>query len=111
LDERLVLLRNHLKNCLNNLTEEEIKVIVQKTDGFSGSDIIISIRDACFESNRKLEKANYFQEITIENKLKYKVVDDNLSQASGVKKMKFIDIDPNEILVPEITIVKKTNFL
>jgi SpoVK/Ycf46/Vps4 family AAA+-type ATPase len=43
-----------LKKTSHSLTDEDILEIAKKTEMFSGSDISILVRDACFQQVREL---------------------------------------------------------
>ena len=103
---RLFLVKHNLKNTPNTIKEEEMETIAHKIDGFSGSDISIFVRDAVFEPVRKMQNANYFQEVMVDGKKRLQPVADNMAGKPGVKKMKLIDVNPNELLIPEVSIVR-----
>lgn len=105
---RLFLVKHNLKNTPHTITEKDVEVIAQKIDGFSGSDVSIFIRDAVFEPVRKMQNANYFQEVVVEGKKRLKPVGDEMAGKIGVKKMKLVDVNPNELLIPEVTMVRGT---
>ena len=44
-----------------NLSEEEWEILVQKTDGFSGSDIATCAADAVLQPIRELESSKYWK--------------------------------------------------
>lgn len=47
----------------NNLTEDEYKRLAQKTQGFSGSDISVMVRDALYEPVRTCQIATHFHTV------------------------------------------------
>ena len=53
-----------------------------------------------------MQNANYFQEVTVDGKKRLQPVADSMAGKPGVKKMKLIDVNPNELLIPEVTIVR-----
>jgi len=103
---RLFLVKHNLKNTPHKLSDEEMEIVAKKIDGFSGSDISIFIRDAVFEPVRKMQNANYFMEVMVDGKKRMKPVEDSYAGKSGVHKMKLIDVNPNELLIPEVTYVR-----
>ena len=47
----------------NNLTHKEYKQLGDMTEGYSGSDVAISVRDALMEPIRKLRMATHFKPV------------------------------------------------
>jgi len=47
----------------NNLDEKDYKELGEKTDGFSGADIAVLIRDALYEPVRACQTATHFKKI------------------------------------------------
>lgn len=103
---RLFLVKHNLKDTPNTITDKEMEIIAEKIDGFSGSDISIFVRDAVFEPVRKIQNANYYQEVIIDGKKRQKPVSDDMAGKPKVKQMKLIDVDPNELLIPEVSMVR-----
>ena len=48
----------------NNVTHDEFKKLGAMTEGYSGSDIAIAVRDALMEPIRKLRMATHFKPVT-----------------------------------------------
>jgi vacuolar protein-sorting-associated protein 4 len=57
-----------------DVSEEQLTLLANKTEGFSGSDIAVLCRDAVMEPVRRCQDAQEFQEVEVEddegNKLK-----------------------------------------
>ncbi|KAK7277239.1 hypothetical protein RIF29_18390 [Crotalaria pallida] len=51
----------HLGDTPHNLTEKDFEELAQKTDGFSGSDISVCVKDVLFEPVRKTRDGKYFR--------------------------------------------------
>jgi SpoVK/Ycf46/Vps4 family AAA+-type ATPase len=47
----------------NNLTHKDFKALGEMTEGYSGSDIAIAVRDALMEPIRKLRMATHFKQV------------------------------------------------
>jgi len=73
---RVFMVKFHLKGTKNTLMDADIDEIAEKTDGFSGADISILVRDAIFEPVRLVQTSNYFREIMIDGNLKLEPVGD-----------------------------------
>ncbi|XP_012074638.1 protein SUPPRESSOR OF K(+) TRANSPORT GROWTH DEFECT 1 isoform X2 [Jatropha curcas] len=52
----------HLGDTPHNLTESDFEHLAQETEGFSGSDISVCVKDVLFEPVRKTRDAKYFME-------------------------------------------------
>ncbi|XP_076903893.1 protein SUPPRESSOR OF K(+) TRANSPORT GROWTH DEFECT 1-like [Bidens hawaiensis] len=50
----------HLGETPNNLTESDFEALARKTEGFSGSDIAVCVKDVLFEPVRKTQDAMFF---------------------------------------------------
>ncbi|TKY53492.1 suppressor of K(+) transport growth defect 1 [Spatholobus suberectus] len=51
----------HLGDTPHKLTEKDFEELAQKTDGFSGSDIAVCVKDVLFEPVRKTRDAKFFR--------------------------------------------------
>ncbi|KAL3828557.1 hypothetical protein ACJIZ3_017359 [Penstemon smallii] len=50
----------HLGDTPHNLTESDFEVLARKSEGFSGSDISVCVKDVLFEPVRKTQDAMFF---------------------------------------------------
>ncbi|KAK9126418.1 hypothetical protein Scep_015264 [Stephania cephalantha] len=50
----------HLGDTPHNLTESDFEILARKTEGFSGSDISVCVKDVLFEPVRKTQDAMFF---------------------------------------------------
>ncbi|KAK6144207.1 hypothetical protein DH2020_021027 [Rehmannia glutinosa] len=50
----------HLGDTPHNLTESDFEALARKTEGFSGSDISVCVKDVLFEPVRKTQDAMFF---------------------------------------------------
>lgn len=60
---RVVMFKLHIGSTPHTLTEQDIRVLAAKTEGYSGADISIVVRDALMEPIRKLQSATHFKVI------------------------------------------------
>lgn len=60
---RSFMFKLHLGSTPNNLTEEDYVTLGKKTDGYSGADISITVRDALMEPVRKVQSATHFKKV------------------------------------------------
>jgi len=52
-EARIYLLKNVMMKIDNDLLQKDYEILGEKTEGFSGADLSILARDACYESLRK----------------------------------------------------------
>ncbi|CAI0398257.1 unnamed protein product [Linum tenue] len=57
---RQYMFKVHLGDTPHNLTESDFESLGRKTEGFSGSDISVCVKDVLFEPVRKTQDAMYF---------------------------------------------------
>jgi vacuolar protein-sorting-associated protein 4 len=62
---RIVIIKMNIGNTPNSLTEDDIKILAKKTDGFSGADISVLIRDALMQPVRKVQSATHFKKVCL----------------------------------------------
>lgn len=60
-EARRALLKHSLKGATCSIGQKTIEQIVQRTEGFSGADMAILIRDALMEGMREILAAHYFK--------------------------------------------------
>jgi len=53
----------NIGNTPNNLTHKDFQALGEMTEGYSGSDIAIAVRDALMEPIRKLRMATHFKPV------------------------------------------------
>lgn len=58
---RLVMFKIHLGSTAHVLTEENLKQLAHMTEGYSGADISIVVRDALMQPVRKVQTATHFK--------------------------------------------------
>ncbi|KAK8886958.1 hypothetical protein M9Y10_037993 [Tritrichomonas musculus] len=61
-EARKYLIGVRVKGTPNNLSDNDLSIIAQNTEGYSGSDLKILTREASFVSLRNLQQAQYFAE-------------------------------------------------
>ena len=55
--------RLHLGNTPHSLTEPDLRQLAHKTEGYSGADISIIVRDALMQPVRKVQSATHFKKV------------------------------------------------
>lgn len=56
--------RLHLGSTPHNLTEANIHELARKTEGYSGADISIIVRDSLMQPVRKVQSATHFKKVS-----------------------------------------------
>lgn len=54
----------HLGSTPNELKESDYRELGKKTDGYSGADISIIVRDALMQPVRKVQSATHFKKVS-----------------------------------------------
>lgn len=97
---RLEMFKKKLEACRHNLTDVELELLAKRTDGYSGADIALVVRNAQMEPIRKVHKANHFKEI------RDGYFTPCTETHSGAKRMKFTEIEETMLVAPPVTMVK-----
>lgn len=105
---RLVMFKLHLGNTPHQLNEEDLKVLAKKTDGYSGADISIVVRDALMQPVRKVQTATHFKRVTGPSPTDPNtIVNDLLTPCSpgepGAIEMTWMDVDGDKLFEPPVT--------
>ncbi|GJE92040.1 AAA-domain-containing protein [Phanerochaete sordida] len=61
----------HIGETPNELTQKDFRLLAEKTEGYSGSDIAVVVRDALMQPIRKVMSATHFKRIDDDGKRKY----------------------------------------
>lgn len=99
----------HLGTTPNNLSEEDFRTLGKKTDGYSGADISIVVRDALMQPVRKVQTATHFRKVRGPSRADPDViVDDLLSPCSpgspGAVEMNWMDVPSDKLLEPVVSL-------
>jgi len=104
---RADLFKLNLGNTPHMLTEEDIRVLGQRTDGYSGADISIVVRDALMQPVRKVQTATHFMTVSGPDRNNPDtIVHDLLTPCSpgtrGAKEMTWMDVPGEKLLEPKV---------
>ena len=61
---RLHMFKLNLGDTPHNLSENDLRTLANKTDGYSGADIAIVVRDALMQPVRKVQTATHFRRVS-----------------------------------------------
>lgn len=85
-----------------SLNKEDYRTLGQMTDGYSGSDIAVAVKDALMQPIRKIQMATHFKNISDDPEQK------RLTPCSpgddGATELSWADIEADELQEPELTI-------
>jgi len=101
------LFKLNLGNTPHMLTEEDIRVLGQRTEGYSGADISIVVRDALMQPVRKVQTATHFVTVSGPDRNNPElIVHDLLTPCSpgtrGAKEMTWMDVPGEKLLEPKV---------
>lgn len=105
---RLAIFKLHIGNTPNSLAEEDLKVLAHKTDGYSGADISVLVRDSLMQPVRKVQTATHFRMVRGPSRSEPNViVDDLLTPCSpgtrGAMEMSWMDVPGDKLLEPTVS--------
>lgn len=108
---RATMFKLHLGNTHTELNEEDIKELARRTDGYSGADISIVVRDALMQPVRKVQTATHFKKIRGPSPKDPKVIVDDLLTPcspgdSGAIEMTWMEVESDKLAEPPVTMVK-----
>jgi vacuolar protein-sorting-associated protein 4 len=107
---RATMFRLHLGNTHTELTEEDVKELGRRTEGYSGADISIVVRDALMQPVRKVQTATHFKKVRGPSPKDPKVIiDDLLTPCSpgdaGAIEMTWMEVEGDKLAEPAVTMV------
>ncbi|VIO96402.1 Uncharacterized protein BM_BM6369 [Brugia malayi] len=93
------------KNTPHSLTEQDFKILAEKTEGFSGYDISIVVREALMQPIRKVQTATHFKHVSGPSPSNCNIiVHDLLTPCSpgdpSAMAMSFIDVPADKLAEP-----------
>ncbi|KAI9146575.1 P-loop containing nucleoside triphosphate hydrolase protein [Paraphysoderma sedebokerense] len=96
----------HIGNTPCQLRQEDFKVLAEKTEGFSGSDIAVVVRDALMGPIRKVQSATHFKRLTkpdANGVLRNYLTPCSPGEPNAVETS-WMQIKSEELLEPELTL-------
>ncbi|XP_020487468.1 vacuolar protein sorting-associated protein 4B [Labrus bergylta] len=104
---RSFMFKLHLGSTPNGLTEADFNTLGKKTEGYSGADISVIVRDALMQPVRKVQSATHFKKVRGSSwNNPDVVVDDLLTPCSpgdpGAMEMTWMDLSGDKLLEPVV---------
>lgn len=104
---RLVMFKIHLGNTPTQLSEENLRELAKRTEGYSGADISIVVRDSLMQPVRKVQTATHFKRVRGPSPRDPDVImDDLLTPCSpgekGAQEMTWMEVDGDKLLEPPV---------
>jgi len=92
----------------HKLTADNFRQLAEMSEGYSGSDISIVVRDAMMQPVRAVQTATHFKKVSGPDRIdSSKIVDDYLTPCSpgdpDAREMTWIDVEGSKLKEPEIT--------
>lgn len=105
---RNVMFKLHLGNISHTLTEANFKELAAKSEGYSGADVGIVVRDALMQPVRKVQTATHFKKVRGPNPVnKSNIVDDLLTPCSpgdpNAIEMTWNDVPGDKLYEPPVS--------
>uniref|UniRef100_A0A672HH96 vesicle-fusing ATPase n=1 Tax=Salarias fasciatus TaxID=181472 RepID=A0A672HH96_SALFA len=104
---RSYMFKLHLGSTPNSLTESDFVTLGKKTDGYSGADVSIIVRDALMQPVRKVQCATHFKRVRGPSRTDPNVtVDDLLTPCSpgdpNAIEMSWVDVPGEKLMEPVV---------
>lgn len=104
---RSFMFKLHLGSTPNSLTDSDFVTLGKKTDGYSGADISIIVRDALMQPVRKVQSATHFKRVRGPSRTDpNSVVDDLLTPCSpgdpNAIEMTWMEVPGEKLLEPVV---------
>lgn len=82
-------------------TPQDFKLLADMTDGYSGHDVAVVVRDALMQPIRKIQQATHFKPVDVDGKEKLTPCSPG---DSGAREVSWMDINTDELKEPDLTI-------
>eukprot|EP00158_Paraphelidium_tribonemae_P009314 Partr_v1_DN28830_c0_g1_i5_m32930 putative Vacuolar Protein len=96
----------HIGDTPSSLQPGDYRLLADKTEGFSGSDIAVVVRDALMQPVRKVQTATHFKEVVAVSRTDPNVMQTYLTPCSpgdpAAKEMTWMEVDSHQLLEPTL---------
>lgn len=100
-DSRRRMFELNIGDTKNSLTPEDTQSLATKTEGYSGADIAIMVRDALYQPVRRCQHATHFLRVQKDGKPMWTPCSPG---APGATEMSLMQVPPEELMPPEVNI-------
>ena len=105
----------HIGNTPHSLTDEDFKTLASKTEGYSGHDISMVVRDSLMQPVRKVQSATHFKRVSGPSRDNPDIiVHDLLTPCSpgdpGAQAMTWTDVPGDKLAEPILNMVRRISF-
>jgi len=105
---RAAMFKLNIGDTSTNLTDQDYNLLGESTDGYSGADIALVVRDALMMPVRKVQSATHFKRVRGPSPNDpQKIVDDLLTPCSpgdpGAREMSWMDLPGDKLFEPPVT--------
>ncbi|KAJ3286849.1 Vacuolar protein sorting-associated protein 4 [Rhizoclosmatium sp. JEL0117] len=105
---RSTMFRLHTGSTPCKMEQSDFKHLGDATEGFSGSDVGVVVRDALMEPVRKVQTATHFRQVIAPSRENPSVTKTYLTPCSpgaeGAMEKSWIDVEADELLEPDLTV-------
>lgn len=106
---RAFMFKLNLGGVKHNLKEEDFRHLGRMTEGYSGADISVMVRDAMMEPVRKVPSATHFKIVPVPSEDNPNVIEEFYTPCSpgdfGAMEMSWESIPGNKLLEPIVSMV------
>ncbi|GBE59925.1 vacuolar sorting-associated VPS4 [Babesia ovata] len=99
---RRTLVELGMRGCEHELKSEDFDEIARKTEGFSGSDLNVVVRDARMQPLRKCKDATHFKKVVRKSQTYYVPCSPGDPDKSK-RECNIMSIEPNMLVLPPVT--------
>jgi vacuolar protein-sorting-associated protein 4 len=90
-------------NTPNNLTEPNLQLLASRTDGFSGADISVLVRDALYQPVRIAQQATHFKKVADPTGAQPFLYEPCSPGEAGATELSLFDIEQNQLKPNDVT--------
>ncbi|KAK2950021.1 putative Vacuolar protein sorting-associated protein 4A [Blattamonas nauphoetae] len=100
---RKILFEKNIGTTPHQVNDQQFLQLAQKSEGYSGADISIVVREALMRPVRRLQKATHFRLVKDPKTGQEKYID-CAPRAPGAVEMRLIDVPPEKLMTPEVQV-------
>lgn len=82
------------------LTLQDYRQLAESTEGYSGHDIAVAVRDALMQPVRKLQQSTHFKHVYVDGSEKLLPCSPG---ETGAVEMSWMEVDPEQLALPDLT--------